>query len=113
MRQHDREESMLDEVAQAIAEQILGQFLEWVMHQDERDQILADLRTVNDALVCGGQGSKAGYQAASGAAAGLMALAASHGFVEMAEIFAGLSRGFCRTLGSHSYLEGTDAVWHV
>jgi len=42
-----------------------------------------------------------------------MALAASHGFVEMAEIFAGLSRGFCRTLGFHSYLEGTDAVWHV
>ena len=39
MRQHDREEGMLDEVAQAIAEQILGQFLEWVMHQDERDQV--------------------------------------------------------------------------
>ena len=113
MRQHDREESMLDDVAQAIAEQILGQFLEWVMHQDERDQILADLRTVNDALVCGGQGSKAGYQAASGAAAGLMALAANHGFVEMAEIFAGLSQGFCRTLGSHSYLQEADTAWHV
>ena len=27
MRQHDREESMLDEVAQAIAQQILGRWL--------------------------------------------------------------------------------------
>ncbi len=113
MRQHDREESMLDEVAQAIAEQILGQFLEWAMHQDEWDQILADLQTVNDVLVRGGQGSKADYQAASGAAAGLMALAATHGFLEMAEIFAGLSQGFCRTLGFHSYPEGTHAAWHV
>ena len=113
MRQHDREESMLDDVAQAIAEQILGQFLEWVMHQDERDQILADLRTVNDALVCGEQGSKAGYQAASAAAAGLMALAATHGFLEMVEVFAGLSQGFCRTLGFHSPLEGADATRHV
>ncbi len=102
MRQHDREESMVDEVAQAIAQQILGQFVEWAMQQEERDQILADLQTVNDVLVCGAQGSKAGYQAASAAAAGLMALASTHGFVEMAEIFAGLSQGFCRTLGFHS-----------
>ena len=29
----------------------------------------------------------------------LMALASTHGFVEMAEIFAGLSQGFCRALG--------------
>ena len=113
MRQYDREESMLDDVAQAIAQQILGQFLEWAMLQDERDQILADLQTVNDVLVCGGQGSKAGYQAASAAAAGLMALAATHGFVEMAEIFAGLSQGFCRTLDFHSPMEGIDAAWQV
>ena len=102
MRQYDREESMLDEVAQAIAEQVFGQFLEWAMQQEEREQILADLQTVNDVLLCGAQGSKVGYQAASAAEAGLMALAATHGFVEMAEIFAGLSQGFCRTLGFHS-----------
>src|SRR5438128_12400477 len=107
MRQHDREENMLDEVAQAIAEQILGQFLEWAMQQGERDQILADLQTVNDVLVCGGQGSKVGYQAASAAAAGLMALAANHGFLEMAEIFAGLYQGFCRTLGLPCSICGT------
>jgi len=98
MRQHDREERMLDDVAQAIAQQILGQFLEWAMQQDEREQILADLQTVNDVLLCGAQGSKVGYRAASAAAAGLMALAATHGFLEMAEIFAGLFQGFCRTL---------------
>src|SRR2546428_11169234 len=102
MRQHDRQESMLDEVAQAIAEPLLGQFVEWAMQQEERDQILADLQTVNDVLLCGGEASKADYQAASAAAVGLMALAATHGFVEMAEIFAGLSQGFCRTLGFHS-----------
>jgi hypothetical protein len=102
MRQRDREESMLDEVAQAIAQQLLGQFVEWAMQQEEWDQILADLQTVNDVLLCGVQGSKAGYQAASAAAAGLMGVAATHGFVEMAEIFAGLSLGFCRTLGFHS-----------
>jgi len=113
MRQHKREESMLDEVAQAIAEQILGQFLEWVLCQDEYDQVLADLQTVNAVLVCGAQGNKAAYQAAHGAAARLMALASNHGFVEMAEIFAGLSQGFCRTFGLHSSLEGTDAVWQV
>ncbi len=113
MRQHKREESMLDEVAQAIAEQMLGQFLEWAMQQDERHLILADLQTVNAVLVCGGQGNKAGYQAASDAAARLMALATTHGFLEMAEIFAGLSQGFCRTLGFHSSLEGADAARHV
>jgi len=110
MRQYDREERMLDEVAQAIAQQILGQFLEWAMQQQERDQILADLQTVNDVLLCGAQGSKADYQAASAAAAGLMALAATHGFVEMAEIFAGLYQGFCRTLGFHSSPGGTAHV---
>ena len=113
MRQHQREESMLDEVAQAIAEQILGQFLEWVLCQDEYDQVLADLQTVNAVLVCGGQGNKAGYQAASDAAARLMALASTHGFLEMAEVFAGLSQGFCRTLGFYSPLEGADATRHV
>ena len=110
MRQYDRQESMLDEVAQAIAEQLLGQFLEWAMQQEERDQILADLQTVNDVLVCGVEGSKAGYQAASSAAAGLMELAATHGFVEMAEIFAGLSQGFCRTLGLPGSTCGTTPV---
>ncbi len=79
MRQYDREERMLDEVAQAIAQQILGQFLEWAMQQQERDQILADLQTVNDVLLCGAQGSKADYQAASAAAAGLMARGRAHG----------------------------------
>ncbi len=112
MRQYDREESMLDEVAQAIAEQILGQFVEWVLCQGEHDEILADLQTVNAVLVCGGQGNKAGYQAANDAAARLMAIATTHGFVEMVEIFAGLSQGFCRTLGFNSSLEGTDAAWH-
>ena len=110
MRQHDREENMLDEVAQAIAEQILGQFLEWAMQQEERDQILADLQTVNDVLLCGGEASKVGYQAASAAAVGLMALASTHGFVEMAEIFAGLFQGFCRTLGLPGSTCGTTPV---
>src|SRR2546421_12924452 len=113
MRQHDREESLLDDVAQAITQQVLGQFVEWAMQQEEREQILADLQTVNDVLLYGAQGSKIGYQAASAAAAGLMALAATHGFVEMAEIFAGLSQGFCRTLDFHSYLQGADAAWQV
>ena len=110
MRQYDREESMLDEVAQAIAQQLLGQFVEWAMQQEERDQILAALQTVNDVLLCGAQGSKVGYQAASAAAAGLMALAATHGFLEMAEIFAGLSQGFCRTLGLPCSTCGTMPV---
>ena len=110
MRQYDREESMLDDVAQAIAQQLLGQFVEWAMQQQERDQILADLQTVNDILVCGAEASKASYQAASDAAARLMALAAHYGFVEMAEIFAGLFQGFCRTLGLPCSTCGTTPV---
>ena len=113
MRQQKRQESTLDEVAQAIAEQVLGQFLEWVMCQDEYDQVLADLQTVNAVLVCGAQGNKAAYQAAHAAAARLMALASTHGFVEMAEILAGLFQGFCRTLGLHCSLEGEDAARYV
>ena len=94
-----------DDLAHVWAEQVLGEFLDWVECHPARAALLAALDVVNEALGCEQGITVALSLAACEAADWLVRVAASQGFVEMAACFVGMGETVRRLP-----VRGTDAV---
>jgi hypothetical protein len=80
-----------DDLAHQWAEQVFGEFLDWVQCQPARAALLAALDVVNEALGCEHGVSIALSVAACEAVDWLARVAASQGFVEVAVCLVGVS----------------------
>ena len=79
-----------DDLAHAWAEQVFGEFLDWVESQPARAALLSALDVVNEALGCE-QGITVALSAAACEAADWLAwVAACQGFVDVAVCFVGM-----------------------
>jgi hypothetical protein len=92
---------IVDDLAHVWAEQVLGEFLDWVEGQPARPA----LDVVNEALCCEQGVSVAVHAAACEAADWLARVAAGQGFVDMAACFVGVGETVRRLP-----VRGTDAA---